>query len=182
MNSQGWFPLGLTGFISLQSKGLSSVFCSTIIQKHQFFSTQPSLASHLYMTAGKNIALTIQIFVRKVMSLLFNTLSRLVIAFLTRNKRLLISWLRSPCAVILEPKKRKSVTVSTSSANSRRFPYISVQKRIFPMFAKGLCECTGAHFECSAMKWQHSFNLYFLLVQTLKVSQRWDPRAFTCFS
>ena len=67
--------------------------------------------SHLYMTTGKTIAWTRRTFVGKVMSLLFNTLSRLVIAFLPRSKRLLISWLQSPCAVILEPKKIKSVTV-----------------------------------------------------------------------
>ena len=64
--------------------------------------------SHPYMTTGKTIALTRQTFVGKVMSLLFNMLSRLVIAFLPRSKRLLISWLQSPSAVILEPKKIKS--------------------------------------------------------------------------
>ena len=67
------------------------------------------------MTTGKTIALTRQTFVGKVMSLLFNTLSRLVITFLPRSKRLLISWLQSPSAVILEPKKIKSDTVSTDS-------------------------------------------------------------------
>ena len=71
--------------------------------------------SHPYMTTGKTIALTIQTFVGKVMSLLFNMLSRLVIAFLPRDKCLLISWLQSPSAVILEPKKIKSVTVSIVS-------------------------------------------------------------------
>ena len=70
--------------------------------------------SHSYMTTGRTIvALTRQTFVGKVMSLLFNTLSRLVIAFLPRSKCLLISWPQSPTAVILEPKKIKSVTVST---------------------------------------------------------------------
>ena len=64
------------------------------------------------MTTGKMIALTRQIFVGKVMSLFFNMLSRLIIAFLPRSKHLLISWLQSPSAVILEPKKIKSVTVS----------------------------------------------------------------------
>ena len=69
----GLFPLGLTGLISLQSKGLSRVFSSTIIQKHQFFGTQPFLwsSSHPYMTTGKTIALTIETFVSKVMSLLW---------------------------------------------------------------------------------------------------------------
>ena len=69
----------------------------------------------LYMTTGKIIALTRQAFVGKVMSLLFNMLSRLVITFLPRSKHLLISWLQSPCAVILEPKKIKPVTVSPVS-------------------------------------------------------------------
>ena len=72
--------------------------------------------SHPYLTtAKKSIALTIQTFVGKVMSLLFNTLSGFVIAFLPRSKRLLISWLQSPSAVILEPRKIKSDTVSTVS-------------------------------------------------------------------
>ena len=71
--------------------------------------------SHLHMTTGKTIALTRQTFVSKVMSLLFKMLSRLVIAFLLRSKHLLISWLQSPSAVILEPKKIKSVTVSIVS-------------------------------------------------------------------
>ena len=67
------------------------------------------------MTTRKTIALTIQTFVSKAKSLLFNMLSRFVIAFLPRSKRLLIAWLQSPSAVILEPKKRKSVTVSIVS-------------------------------------------------------------------
>ena len=72
--------------------------------------------SHLYMTTGKTIALTIQTFVGKVMSLLFNMLSRFIIVFLPRSKCLLISWLRSPSAVILEPKKIKSVNISIVDA------------------------------------------------------------------
>ena len=71
--------------------------------------------SHSYMTTGKTIALTRWTFVGKVMSLLYNMLSRLVITFLPRSKRLLISWLQSPSAVILETPKIKSVTVSTAS-------------------------------------------------------------------
>ena len=71
--------------------------------------------SHPYMTTGKTIALTRQAFLGKVMSLLFNMLSRLVIAFLPRSKRLLISWLQSPSSVILEPPKIKSLTVSIVS-------------------------------------------------------------------
>ena len=73
--------------------------------------------SHPYMTTGKTIALTRQTFVSKVMSLLLNMLSRLVITFLPRSKRLLISWLQSPSVVILEPRKIKSATVSTVSSS-----------------------------------------------------------------
>ena len=68
--------------------------------------------SHLYMTAGKTIALTIQTFVGQVMSLFFNTLSSFVIAFFPRSKHLLISWLQSPSTMSLEPKKIKSVTIA----------------------------------------------------------------------
>ena len=71
--------------------------------------------SHLYVITGKTTALSRQTFVGKVMSLLLNMLSRLVITFLPRSKRILISWLQSPSAVILEPPKIKSVTVSTLS-------------------------------------------------------------------
>ena len=70
------------------------------------------------MTTGKTIVLTRQIFVGKVMSLLFNMLSRLAIAFLSSSKHLLISWLQSPHAAILEPKNIKSATVSTLSPSS----------------------------------------------------------------
>ena len=85
---------------------------ASILQHSAFFSVQ---LSYLYMTTGKTIALTRQTFVSKVMSLLFNMLSRLVIALLPRSKHLLISWLQSPSAVILESKKIKSVTVSIVS-------------------------------------------------------------------
>ena len=103
----------LIGLTSLQSRGLARIFSNTIVQKHQFAGAQPSLwsNSHLYMTTGKTITLTRQTFVGKVKSLLFNMLSRLVIGFLPRSKCLLISWLQSPSAVILEPPKIKSVTV-----------------------------------------------------------------------
>ena len=92
MNIQDWFPLGMTGLISLLSKGLSRVLYSTTVWKHDVFNTQPSLCSnsHPYMTTGKTIALTIQTFFGKVMSLLFNTLSRFVVAFLLRSESLLI--------------------------------------------------------------------------------------------
>ena len=85
---------------------------ASILQHSALFIIQ---LSHPYMTTGKTIALTRQTFVGKVMSLLFSMLSRLVIAFLPRSKCLLISWLQSPSAVILEPKKIKSVTVSIVS-------------------------------------------------------------------
>ena len=89
MNIQGWFPLGLTGLISLLSKGLWRVFSSTTVRKHQFFFTVQLLRP--YMTTGKTIALTLWNFVGKVMSLFFNTLYRFVIAFLPRSKCVLIS-------------------------------------------------------------------------------------------
>ena len=85
--------------------------------------------SHPYMTTGKTIVLTMQTFVGKVMSLLFNTLPRFVIAFLPRSKHLLISWLQSPATVILEPKKTKSFTVlivSPSTYHEGMRPYAIV--------------------------------------------------------
>ena len=85
---------------------------ASILQHSALFIVQ---LSHPYMTTGKTIACTRQTFVDKVMSLFFNMLSRLVITFLPRKKRLLISWLQSPSTVILEPRKIKSVTVSTVS-------------------------------------------------------------------
>ena len=85
---------------------------ASILQCSDFFIVQ---LSYPYMTTGKTIALTRKNFVDKVMSLLLNMLSRLVITFLPRSKHLLISWLQSPSAVILEPKKIKSVTVSIIS-------------------------------------------------------------------
>ena len=84
MNTQDRSPLRWTGWISLQSKGLSRVFSNTTVQKHQFFSAKFSL-SHPYMTPGKTIALTRRTFIDKVMSLLLNMLSRLVITFLPRS-------------------------------------------------------------------------------------------------
>ena len=109
MNIEDWFPLGRTALICLLSPGLSR-----LLQNHISkccFGSQPFFIvqlSHPYMTIGKTIALTRRTFVGKVMSLLFNMLSRLVIAFLPSCKRLLILWLQSPSAVVLEPKKIKS--------------------------------------------------------------------------
>ena len=87
---------------------------ASILRHSAFFIIQ---LAHPYMTTGKTIALTRWTFVDKVMSLLFNILSRLVITFLPRSKRLLISWLQSPSAVILEPPKIMSDTVSTVSTS-----------------------------------------------------------------
>ena len=103
----------------MQSKGLSSVFSNTTVKNHHSlvlsFLYGPILTSiHDY---GKTVALTRWTFVGKVMSLLFNMLSRLVTVFLPRSKCLLISWLHSPSAVILEPRKIKSVTVSIVSSS-----------------------------------------------------------------
>ena len=115
MNIQGLFPLGWTGLIFFQSKGLWRFFSSTrfksINSSHStFFLVQ---LSQPYVTTRKTIALTRQTFVGKVMPLLFNMLSRFVISFLPRSKGLLISWLQPPSAVILKPKKIRSVTVFT---------------------------------------------------------------------
>ena len=114
MNIQGWFPLGLTGLIFLLSKGLSRVFSNikvqkaSILQHSAFFMVQ---LAHPYMTTRKTIALTIWTIVGKVMSLLFDMLSYVcysVFFFFPNSKCLLISWLQSPSAVILEPPKIKS--------------------------------------------------------------------------
>ena len=117
MNIQDRFPLGWIGCISLQSKGLSSLLQhhsskASILQCSSFFIVQ---LSHPYMTPGKTIALTRWTFVSKGMALLFNMLSRLVITFLLRSKHLLISWLQSPSAGILQRTKTKSITVSIVS-------------------------------------------------------------------
>ena len=125
MNVHGWFSLGLTALISLLSKGLSKVFSSTTIWKHQFFGAQPSLWSNSHICTRlleKTIALTIQTFVGKVTSLLLNTLSRFA-PFLPRSKRLLISWLQSQSAVILEPDKMWS----TGDGNGKplRYSYLT---------------------------------------------------------
>ena len=87
---------------------------ASILQHSAFFTVQ---LSHPYMTTGKIIALTRWTFVGKIMSLLFNVMSRLVITCLPRSKRLFVSWLQSPSAVILEPRKIKSATVSTVSSS-----------------------------------------------------------------
>ena len=115
MSIQGWFPLRLTGLILL-CMGLSRVFSGVTVWRHQLFGAPPSLwcGSHNHIRPlGRPQPWLYRPL--SVMSLLFNTLSRFVIAFLPKSKCLLISWLQS--AVILESKKRKSVTTSTSPAS-----------------------------------------------------------------
>ena len=112
MNIQGWSLLGLTGLI-LQSQGFSSLFLhhnskASVLWCSAFFMDQ---LSQPYMTTEKPIALTIQTFVSKVMSVLFNMLSRLVITSLPRSKGLLTSWLQSQSPLILESQKIKDVDV-----------------------------------------------------------------------
>ena len=111
-----WFPLEWTAWISLEPKGLSRVFSNTTNQKHQFFSIQLSLWSnshiHTWLLEKPQLWLNGPL---SVISLLLNKLSRFVIAFLPKSKCLLISWLQSPSAVILEPKKIKSLNVSIVS-------------------------------------------------------------------
>ena len=117
MNVQDWFPLGLTSLIYLLSNGLSSLLQhhdskASVLRCSAFFMVQ---LSHPFLTTWKITALTIWIFVSKVMSLLFSMLSSFIIAFLPRSKPLLISWLQSLSAVILKPKKIKSATFPTFS-------------------------------------------------------------------
>jgi len=124
VNIQGWFPLELTGLISLWSKGLSTLFFNATVQKHQFFGAQPSLWSSPHIHTGLLEKLYLWLYrplSAKWCLLLFNMLSRFVIAFLPRSKHLLISWLQSLSAVILECRKIKFVTVSTFS------PYICLE-------------------------------------------------------
>ena len=104
---QGWFPLGLIGLISLLSRGFSRVLQhqiskASILWCSVFFKVQ---LPHLYMATGKSISLNIRTFVSKMMSLVFNMLSRYAIAFLPRSKHLLISWLQSQSIKTLEPRK-----------------------------------------------------------------------------
>ena len=116
-NIQGWFPWGFTGLISLHSKGLLGVFSNTTVQKLSALQLSALFIvqlSHSYVTTRKTITLTIQIFAGNVKSLLFNMLSKFVIAFF-QGETVLISWLQSPSAVILEPEKMKYLTVSIVS-------------------------------------------------------------------
>ena len=113
MNIQGLFLLGLTGLIFSLSQGLSRVFSNTTVQKHQFFGTQPSCPTLTSIRdSWKHHSFDYMDLCRQSDVSVFNVLSMFVIAFLPRNKCLLISWLQSPSTVILEPKKIKFVTVS----------------------------------------------------------------------
>ena len=117
MNVQGRFSLGLTGFISLQSKGFFRVFSSTTVQKHKFFSSQPILLSNCHIPAWLSERSQLWLYgplSAKWCLCFLNMVPRFVIVFLLRSKQLLISWRQSPSSVILEPKK-KSVTASTIS-------------------------------------------------------------------
>ena len=113
---------------------------ASILQHSAFFKVQ---LSHPYMTTGKTIALPRWTFVGKVMFLLFNMLSRLVIAFLPRNRRLLISWLKSPSAVILEPKKSIS---------------------LFPLFPPSICHEVMGPDAMILVFWMLSFKPIFTLL------------------
>ena len=129
--------------------------------------------SHPYMTTGKIIVLIIWTFVGKEMSLLFNTLSRFVVAFLPRSKRLLISWLQSLSTVILEPKKIKSATVSTFSPSlchgtrclSLRFLWMLSFKPAFSLYLFTLIKRLFSSFSLSAFK---IFSPNFINMQTQK--------------
>ena len=137
MNTQDWSPLVWTGWISLQSKGLSRVFSNTTVQKHQLFSTQLSLPSSLtqpYMTTGKTVALPRGTFVGKVMSLLFNMLYSLVVTFypsvfLCHACGHHLQWFSSP-----PPPQLKSATVST-------VPYVFAMKWWHRMPWSSFSEC-----------------------------------------
>ena len=137
MNIQGWFPLGMTGLISFLSRGLSRVFSSTKLESVNF-----SVLSLLYgpiVTSvhdyWKNHTLTIWTLDSKVMSL-FNVLCRFVITFLPKRKFLLISWLQSLSVVILEPKKIKSVSVSTFSPSiCHEVMGLEAVILVYPMFS-----------------------------------------------
>ena len=160
--SQDWSPLEWTGWISLQSKGLSRVFSNTTVQKHQFFSCQPSSQSNSHIHTWpqeKPLALTRRTLVGKVMSLLLNTLCMLVITFLPRSKRLLISWLQSPSRVILEPQKIKSDTVST-------VPHL------FPMK-------WWDHMPWSSFFWMLSFKPTFLLSSFTFIKRVFSSSSFS---
>ena len=133
---------------------------TSILRCSAFFIVQ---LSHPYMTTGKTIALTRWMFVGKVMSLLFNMLSRLVIAFLPRSKRLLISWLQSPSAVILEPKKIKSLSVSIVSPSiCHEVMGPDAMILVFWVKSKSVGDIHGPFFVLSAVILERPLNSWFI--------------------
>ena len=155
-NTQGWSPSEWTGWISLQSKGLFKSLLqhhsskASILQCSAFFTVQ---LSHPYMTTGKTIALTRRTFVGKVMSLLLNMLCRLVITFFPRSKCLLISWLQSPSAVILEPLKIKSATVAHSCFKDMQ------SFRIFDMIKHPVLDVICYFRYCFSFSWDYMYSV-----------------------
>ena len=181
MNSQDWFPLGLTGLISLQSKGLSRAFSSTTVQKHHFFGTQLSLwsNSHIhtwFFHSGKTMALTIQTFVGKGMTLLFNALSRFVIGLLPRKKCLLISWLQSPSAVILEPPKIVSLFSLVPHA-SLKMQKVWLWPRITSSLSQSWESCSC--FPSSPSGWEWPCN--WVLANEIERMSGWESVGRLCF-
>ena len=146
--SQGWSPLGRSGWTSLQSKGLKSLLQhhsskAPILRPSAFFTVQ---LSHPHMTTGKSIALTRRTFVDQVMSLLLNMLSRLVITFLPRSKRLLIPGLQSPSASVhckfFHPEKPLSNNLSQVASWLDQRPSSSVQA---PLGSQHFSSCSGLY-------------------------------------
>ena len=171
VNTQDWSPLGLTGLISLQTKGLSSVFNTSlkasILHHSAFFMVQ---LSHPYMTTGKTMALTRGTCVSKKMSLLFNTLSRFVIAFLPRSKHLLISWLQSPSQWFWSWRKYVCPYSSTTLfKNDYRLSFCN----LFIYFC--LCWIFVAVLRLSLVV--VSGGLLFVVIRELRLLQRSGPRA-----
>ena len=155
-----WFDLILVQG-TLQSLLQNHSSKASVLWRSAFFTVQ---LSQLHVTTGKTIALTIWTFVGRVVSLLFNTLSRFVIAFLPRSNSLLISWLQSPSTVILETKKRKSFTTSTIESyiyihtHTFWYSFLSCLKMfiyllILFLAVLGLCCCTQAFSVCGEGKW-----------------------------
>ena len=142
-------PLRLKSFLQYHSLKTSILLCSAFIVQ----------LSYPYMTTGKTTALTIWTFVGKVMSLLFNILSRFVIAFLPRSKCVLILWLQSPSAVILEPKKIKSFTV-------------------FPLFSPSMCHEMMGPDAMILVFWMLSFKPAFSLSSFTFIKRLFSPLRF----
>ena len=165
MNTQDSSPLGWTG--PLQSKGLSRVFSNTTVQKHQFFGVQLSSQSlsHPYRTTGKSIALTRWTFVGKVMSLLFNMLSRLVITFLPRSKRLdLVCSLLIDCDL---GEQNEHLCAVPSHSESASTSLAASQNCCEDLKSKKKCECKTTQLkrslqrdwdvECSGEVWSQAW-------------------------